>query len=436
MKQNTLKFAAFICLVFLLAISLFSVYDSYTKFISVRNLQISFENTKVLKKLFFELINEREAVNRTKNLLSQRAKTNNAIKEFHNLYNRHLNDSQIKAIYSLLTQIKEQRAKSKNSFGKFITQINSLIIKKISNLAHYSLNPKAISLLIHYRMLLEMIDNSSQEKNFIYTILNENRPLFESEIKKWIKLLQKAQKIDFEMINDKETKNKIARILKQEKNKKVFYEILNCRADIIEASSSGGFITDANQWYNSVSKKIEILEEAGYFLRKSINIEIEKEQDKNIVSLFISFGASLLCLFVLFALKYTPIAQKTKNRSSLKVLVIDKNAINQKLTKKVLEELGLKVTLAKNSQEVFEKEKLEDFCLIFINVKEDLEETKDLLQTLCKFEQKNSLKHIPVVAITSKDSYKTFIKKPDAFLQKPLQKEEIQKVLDSLLAKH
>ena len=121
-----------------------------------------------------------------------------------------------------------------------------------------------------------------------------------------------------------------------------------------------------------------------------------------------------------------------------KVLVAEDNVINQKLIKRTLEDLGLKVSIAANGLEAFQKRKDGDFDLIFMDIQmpflDGIESTKEILE----FEEDNNRIHVPIIALTAnalKGDRERFIEAGlDEYTTKPLVRSEIVMLLNQFLS--
>ncbi|SFV57831.1 BarA sensory histidine kinase (= VarS = GacS) [hydrothermal vent metagenome] len=147
--------------------------------------------------------------------------------------------------------------------------------------------------------------------------------------------------------------------------------------------------------------------------------------------------------------EYKNVEQKPKEVKSFKegeskfdakVLVAEDNIINQKLIKRTLEDLGMKVSLASNGLEAFQKRKDGDFDLIFMDIQmpflDGVEATKEILAWEKEFNQK----HVPIVALTAnalKGDRERFLSAGlDEYTTKPLVRDEIVAILNRFLADH
>lgn len=120
------------------------------------------------------------------------------------------------------------------------------------------------------------------------------------------------------------------------------------------------------------------------------------------------------------------------------VLIAEDNIINQKLIKRTLEDLGLKITIASNGLEAFQKRKDGNFDLMFMDIQmpflDGVEATKEILE----WEEDYNQPHIPILALTAnalKGDKERFMQAGlDEYTTKPLVRSEIITLLNHFLS--
>ena len=120
------------------------------------------------------------------------------------------------------------------------------------------------------------------------------------------------------------------------------------------------------------------------------------------------------------------------------VLVAEDNSINQKLLKRILEDLGLTITLASNGLEAFEKCTNGNFDLIFMDIQMPYLNGIEATQAILKYEEENRQPHIPIIALTAdalKGDRKRFLEAGlDDYTTKPIVRTKIISILNNYLA--
>jgi len=119
------------------------------------------------------------------------------------------------------------------------------------------------------------------------------------------------------------------------------------------------------------------------------------------------------------------------------VLVAEDNEINQKLIKRMLENLGLKITIAGNGLRALELRKENDYDLIFMDIAMPIMDGVVATQEIIKYEEEAGIPHIPIIAITAnalKGDRERFMNEGlDEYITKPIKKESILSVLNMFI---
>jgi len=121
------------------------------------------------------------------------------------------------------------------------------------------------------------------------------------------------------------------------------------------------------------------------------------------------------------------------------VLVAEDNIINQKLIRHILEETGLKVDIANNGLEAFEKRRNNDFDLIFMDIQMPVMDGLEATSEILDYENDEEVKHVPIVALTANalkgDKERFLSAGMDEYISKPLETAELMAVLNKYLEK-
>jgi len=123
-----------------------------------------------------------------------------------------------------------------------------------------------------------------------------------------------------------------------------------------------------------------------------------------------------------------------KEFDDIHVLVAEDNPINQKLIKIVLENFGLKVSMASNGKEAYELRKKENYDMIFMDIQMPVMSGIESTQLILKYEEEESLDHIPIIALTANalpgDREKYMNEGMDDYTTKPLQVDKIKVLIE------
>ncbi len=156
----------------------------------------------------------------------------------------------------------------------------------------------------------------------------------------------------------------------------------------------------------------------------------------------VNFTRTIKSLEVLTQIsKDTVTSSKTPKEqfSNLHALVAEDNFINQKLMKNILNRLGINVTIVKNGEEAVEYRKTHEYDIIFMDIQMPVMGGVEATKNILSFEKHSNKKHIPVVALTANalegDKEKYMAIGMDAYLSKPMDLEELKKILNTLIEK-
>ncbi|CAA6822690.1 MAG: BarA sensory histidine kinase (= VarS = GacS) [uncultured Sulfurovum sp.] len=119
------------------------------------------------------------------------------------------------------------------------------------------------------------------------------------------------------------------------------------------------------------------------------------------------------------------------------ILVAEDNFINQKLIKQVLLRYGVKVELANNGLEAFEKRKKETYDLIFMDIQMPVMDGVEATHEIINYEVEEHLDHIPIVALTANalngDRERFISEGLDEYIPKPIETNELLYILKKFL---
>jgi CheY-like chemotaxis protein len=121
------------------------------------------------------------------------------------------------------------------------------------------------------------------------------------------------------------------------------------------------------------------------------------------------------------------------SREVLRVLVVEDNAVNQRLIQRLLEKRGHRVTVANNGREAAEAVQSESFDLVFMDVQMPEMDGFEATATI-REREKGGGAHLPIVALTAHamkgDREKCLERGMDDYLTKPIQPQELDAILE------
>ena len=168
-------------------------------------------------------------------------------------------------------------------------------------------------------------------------------------------------------------------------------------------------------------------------------IDIREKIDK-ILHKPVNFTRTLKSLEILTKVE-KKFSKKTKNTTKkfndINVLVAEDNFINQKLMKSILNRFGMKVTVVSNGKEALNSRKNHEYDIIFMDIQMPIMGGVEATKNILTFEESSNIKHVPIIALTANalegDREKYMEIGMDDYLAKPMDLDELQKVLKSFV---
>ncbi|MDQ7054855.1 MAG: response regulator [candidate division KSB1 bacterium] len=120
---------------------------------------------------------------------------------------------------------------------------------------------------------------------------------------------------------------------------------------------------------------------------------------------------------------------------ALEILLVEDNLVNQKLAMRLLEKAGHQVQIANNGKEALDMLASHRFDLVFMDVQMPVMNGFEATQKIREREQKTG-EHIPIIAMTAHamkgDREKCLQAGMDGYISKPIQTEELYKLLQAI----
>ena len=114
------------------------------------------------------------------------------------------------------------------------------------------------------------------------------------------------------------------------------------------------------------------------------------------------------------------------------ILVAEDNEINQKLIRKILENLNFNVTTVANGQEAVDARKNKEFDLIFMDIAMPVMDGVSATKEILEYEKDEKIAHIPIIALTANalkgDREKFLNDGLDDYLPKPTKEELVKEI--------
>ena len=134
-------------------------------------------------------------------------------------------------------------------------------------------------------------------------------------------------------------------------------------------------------------------------------------------------------------MEITPI--KKKKQKIKRILLVEDNIINQRLTRMVLENQGFDVSVANDGKEAVEKFELFPFDLILMDIQMPVMDGLEATRQIRLLESKqDSIKHVPIIALTANTQLQDKIRCEnagmDGFVNKPFKMENFPVLVNNL----
>ncbi len=122
-----------------------------------------------------------------------------------------------------------------------------------------------------------------------------------------------------------------------------------------------------------------------------------------------------------------------------RILMVEDNLINQKISKVILEKSGCKLDVANNGKEGLEKYKENPYDLILMDIQMPVMDGLEATRQIRQFEKKQGERHAFIVALTANamesDREKAKESGMDGFIAKPFNPKELLKILHDFIIK-
>ena len=127
------------------------------------------------------------------------------------------------------------------------------------------------------------------------------------------------------------------------------------------------------------------------------------------------------------------ISEEIRLFQGLHALVADDNAINCKLIRVILEQLGLDVTVVFNGKEAFEMYKENKYDILFMDIQMPVMDGLEANRNILQYEYEHKLKHVPIVALTAntslEDKEKYLAEDMDGYATKPFDIDVLKRII-------
>ena len=315
--QDTLRLISRYPLIILFIFSTYFLYLSYDQYNASKIFERKLNSTEVLSELSINIARERglstmfiasDGAIAEKLLAKQRQTVNIKMKNFLNYYKTHKINHRIKTIIKLLNKIGQIRKKidSLNNinfnkiFFNYYHRINAQILLEFQTLGDITINPEIVNLTSSLISVYKNIEYSGEERGFISKILSQYVPFSDEDLDIWIELFSKSNTFDYTTLHEGMAKSRISAMYNSKNNKLLIKEIKRAKAELILAAQSGEYLIDPTLWFNLISKKITILNNASHVIKQNLSIDMKQYNDETFGQLIGAAGVWILSLIFMF----------------------------------------------------------------------------------------------------------------------------------------
>ena len=222
--------------------------------------------------------------------------------------------------------------------------------------------------------------------------------------------------------------------LTKEQQEKIFEPYSQAEASTTRKSGGTGLgLTISSKIISSMGGNLQVKSEVGegatFFFTLTFKLKKEENRNKSLRQIKKSQVSELKDKV---EDKKTD-AGEQKSSDILSVLVAEDNMINQKLIKVVLENLGLKVTLASDGEQAYKAYENNKYDMVFMDIQMPVMGGVESTHKILAYEKEHDLTHVPIIALTANalpgDREKYISEGMDDYATKPLDVKALEKLI-------
>ncbi|MDR2789955.1 MAG: response regulator [Campylobacteraceae bacterium] len=290
--KNMLRLIAQFPLIILFIVSSYYLYASFVAYQNITEFKQKNEESNMLNGLAIQLASERSVTNAylsSKGIIARdiipqlRAGTDNALKSFNLFYTTHEKSpriqkasEQLAQLASIRTQIDSLDTASEKIFFDYYAQINQLLLDEMRSSALLATTNSQITSLSNALIsAYHDIEYNGQEMSFITGVLSSYEPISEDALHTWIGISSQTSTLQTTGLHTSGIEGALNAILNSDEAKRVYADIEEAQSGIMQASTTGAFMTDPTLWFTMMSDKIKIINTAAGTIKNTLDNEIE-----------------------------------------------------------------------------------------------------------------------------------------------------------------
>jgi signal transduction histidine kinase/CheY-like chemotaxis protein len=327
--KNRLRFISLLPIIILFLITSYYVYDSYTKYKEVEQLQDKLNQNSYLNEIVGDVARERgmssiyigsktqgikEALDKQRKIVDKKVANYLEYSKNKKILHTHsetekgatcLTCSNIESVSSAIAKIRFTRPlvdENLITFDEMFMDVYSAAqIKFIEQLEQITDNQsdKKISELYHlYIAMVKAKEFSGIERGYMSYIISSSTKLTKSDLNRWIPVIGKADSLKYEGVQDKGLINKLDALFKNKDSVRLFENINSQRIALIKISATGKYHINSSVWFTMQSEKIKVISDAEKLLLNAMNERAKKVQEESLQVLIIALTFLIITIIL------------------------------------------------------------------------------------------------------------------------------------------
>ena len=352
--KNRLRLISLLPIIILFSITSYYVYNSYENYKAAQYLQNKLDANKELNDLVNNISRERGMTvmylgNSSPNTLKSLVKQRKLVDEKAALYFQHISNNQalhdhsngiascatcndvaqlkkaINKIRAVRALVDAQKTNFKDVYENVYGKAQRLAIKQLEEITQNQLDTQINDYSFKYLSFVHASEYTASERDYLSFAIARSSELEEEEVSSWMRLISKADAIEYSTLKDKKLKSELDALFNDEDNKELFDDINVERAAIMVAANNGEYDTNPGVWFAMLSEKINILTKAEDMILKAMDQRalVVKEEALQILSITLAIWLVSIILAILGYLLSNEIQKNIKNLEDVLIRVAE-----------------------------------------------------------------------------------------------------------------
>ncbi|MGM0623223.1 MAG: nitrate- and nitrite sensing domain-containing protein [Campylobacterota bacterium] len=296
--KSRLELISLLPIVILIALSSYTLYDSYSKYNTANELEKQVVYNDAANTLANELSNERGLSSiyiassgkmLKERLQNQRNSVDAAIKKVQDLRNEYTSLKVNPRVHSYINEIASTRKsvdsleiKFEELFFGYYTKFIGEIFNDIRNVEALGVNEKFTSLANTYATLIVAKEYTGLERGYISHILTRYTAMSDKELQNWIEYMGVSDSFKGQIGETSGIADALKNILSSKAAQSSQEHIDNARADIMHSIKDGFYSVDPTTWFRIHSSKIDAISQAENVVSATMRSELRGIKTHNL----------------------------------------------------------------------------------------------------------------------------------------------------------